>query len=117
MNFLFSFTVEETCTLTTFVEPEETKSLSQEIQKFHVSVSEKGEGGLRYGNKRLQVSYSKSAWIRCALITLYPRGFNFGILRYSLLEKIQQRFRVKYVSKNYTFQLFLENILRNQPSE
>ena len=50
--------------------------------------------------------YSESPWIRCALITLYPRGLYFEIFRYSLQEKIQHRFRVKYVSKNYTFQLF-----------
>ena len=54
----------------------------------------------------LQVNYSKSAFIRSALITLCSRGLYFGILRYSLLEKMQQRFRVKYVSKNYTIHLF-----------
>ena len=43
---VFSFK-RETCTFTTFVE----QKLSLWVEK--VSVSEKGEGGLRYGNKHL----------------------------------------------------------------
>ena len=47
------FKIEETCTLTTFVEPRNLE--------IHVSVSEKGEGGLRYGSKRLP-SYLETLW-------------------------------------------------------
>ena len=44
---VFTFKIGETCTFTTFVE----QKLSLLVKK--VSVSEKGEGGLRYGNKHL----------------------------------------------------------------